>query len=45
MLNVASVGLGWWSDEPAKAVDGKTDRPRIFGCASRAAAERTMWLS
>ncbi len=43
MLKVASVGLGWWSDELARAVDGKTDKLRIVGCASRSAAKRAVF--
>lgn len=39
MLRVASVGLGWWSDELAKAVHGKSDKLRIVGCTSRSAAK------
>jgi predicted dehydrogenase len=40
MLNAASVGLGWWSDELAKAIHGKTDKLRIVGGAARTAAKR-----
>src|SRR5229473_7352597 len=40
MLRVASVGLGWWSDELAKAVYGKSDRLRIVACASQTPAKR-----
>src|SRR5262249_57703722 len=40
MLNVASVGLGWWSDELAKAVQGKTDKVRIVGGTARTPAKR-----
>jgi predicted dehydrogenase len=40
MLRVASVGLGWWSDELAKAVHGKSERLRIVACASRTPAKR-----
>jgi len=39
MLRVVSVGLGWWSDELAKAVHGRTDTLRVTGCASRSAAK------
>src|ERR1039458_4342188 len=40
MLKVASVGLGWWSDELAKAVHGKTGKLRIVGGAARTPAKR-----
>ncbi len=34
MLRAASVGLGWWSDELAGAIHGKSDSIRIVaGCA------------
>jgi predicted dehydrogenase len=39
MLRVASVGLGWWSDELAKAIQGKSDKIRIVAGASRSAAK------
>src|SRR5260221_2169890 len=35
MLRAASVGLGWWSDEVAKAVAGKSERLSIVACTSR----------
>jgi len=40
MLRVASVGLGWWSDELARAVVGRSDRLRIVACASRSPEKR-----
>lgn len=40
MMKVASVGLGWWSDELAKAVHGKTDKVCIVGGAARTPAKR-----
>ena len=40
VLRVASVGLGWWSDELAKAVAGRSDRLRIVACTSRSAEKR-----
>ncbi len=35
MLRVASIGLGWWSDELAKAVHQRSEQVRIAACASR----------
>jgi predicted dehydrogenase len=40
VLRVASVGLGWWSDELAKAGAGRSDRLRIVACTSRSAEKR-----
>jgi len=40
MLKVACVGLGWWSEELAKAVHGKTGKLLIVGGAARTAAKR-----
>jgi predicted dehydrogenase len=44
MLKVACVGLGWWSDELAKAVHGKTDKLRIVGGAARTPAKRAAFV-
>ena len=40
MLRAASVGLGWWSDELAGAIQGKSDRLRVVTCTSRSAEKR-----
>ena len=40
MLRAASVGLGWWSDELARAVQGKSDRIGIVSCTSRSSEKR-----
>jgi predicted dehydrogenase len=40
VLRAASIGLGWWSDELAGAVQGKSDALRIVTCASRSADKR-----
>lgn len=40
MLRAASIGLGWWSDELAGAVQGKSEALRIVTCASRSADKR-----
>jgi predicted dehydrogenase len=40
MLRAASIGLGWWSDELAGAIHGKSDAIRIVSCSSRAADKR-----
>lgn len=41
MLRAASVGLGWWSDELARAVQGKSDRIGIVSCTSRSPEKRS----
>lgn len=40
MLRAASIGLGWWSDELAGAVQGKSEALRIVTCMSRSAEKR-----
>jgi predicted dehydrogenase len=45
MLRAASVGLGWWSDELAKAVAGKSDRLKIVACTSRSPEKRTAFAA
>lgn len=40
MLRAASIGLGWWSDELAKSIQGKSGRIRIVGCYSRSPEKR-----
>lgn len=40
MLKVASVGLDWWSDELAKAIQGSSDKLRIVAGVARRAAKR-----
>lgn len=40
MLRAASVGLGWWSDELAGAIQGKSDKITITSCYSRSADKR-----
>lgn len=40
MLRAASVGLGWWSDELATAIQGKSEAIRIVSCFSRSADKR-----
>lgn len=40
MLRAASIGLGWWSDELAGAVQGKSDALEIVSCTSRSAEKR-----
>lgn len=40
MLRAASVGLGWWSNELAQAVQGKSDKLQIVSCHSRSADKR-----
>ena len=40
MLRAASIGLGWWSDELATSVQGKSDKIRIATCHSRSEKRR-----
>lgn len=40
MLRAASIGLGWWSDELAASVQGKSEALRIVSCYSRSPAKR-----
>ncbi len=40
MLRAASVGLGWWSDELAGAIHGKSDKIGIVACTSRSPEKR-----
>jgi predicted dehydrogenase len=40
MLRAASIGLGWWSDELAGAVQGASERIGIVTCYSRSADKR-----
>jgi len=35
MIKAASVGLGWWSDELAKSIQGKSKKIKIVSCYSR----------
>ena len=35
MINAASVGLGWWSDEIAKSIQGKSKKIKIVSCYSK----------
>ena len=43
MLRAASIGLGWWSDELAGAVQGKSDRLKIVSCYSRSQDRRNVF--
>lgn len=40
MLRVASIGLGWWANELASAVGGKTDLIDISACYSTSESKR-----
>ena len=35
MIKAASVGLGWWSDELAKSIQGKSNKIKIVSCYSK----------
>jgi predicted dehydrogenase len=45
MLRAASVGLGWWSNELAAAIQGKSRRIGIVSCYSRSADKRQTFAS
>ena len=40
MINAASVGLGWWSDELAKSIQGKSKKIKIVSCYSKSKKKR-----
>jgi len=40
MLRAASIGLGWWSDELASSIQGKSGAIKIVACSSRSAEKR-----
>ena len=40
MIKVASIGLGWWSDELAKSIQGKSRKIRIISCYSKSKKKR-----
>ena len=40
MLRAASIGLGWWSDELAGAIQGRSERIGIVTCYSRSPEKR-----
>ena len=40
MLRVASIGLGWWSNQLAAAIQGKSQKIAIASCYSRSAEKR-----
>ena len=40
MLRAASIGLGWWSNELAAAIQGKSQRIGIVSCYSRSQERR-----
>jgi predicted dehydrogenase len=40
MLRAAAIGLGWWSGELARAVQGKSEEIGIVSCFSRSAQKR-----
>jgi predicted dehydrogenase len=41
MLRAASIGLGWWSDELASSIQGKSGTIKITACSSRSAEKRS----
>ena len=45
MLRAASIGLGWWSDELAGAIQGKSDQLRIVTCHSRSPEKRAAFAA
>jgi predicted dehydrogenase len=40
MLRAASIGLGWWSNELAAAIQGKSRKIKIVSCCSRSVDKR-----
>ena len=40
MIKSASVGLGWWSDELAKSIQGKNRKIKIVSCYSKSKKKR-----
>ena len=40
MIKAASVGLGWWSDELAESIQGKSKKIKIVSCYSRSKKKR-----
>ena len=40
MIKAASIGLGWWSDELAKSIHGKSKKIKIVSCYSRSKKKR-----
>jgi len=40
MIKAAVVGLGWWSDELAKSIQGKSKKIKIVSCYSRSKKKR-----
>ena len=40
MIKAASVGLGWWSDELAESIQGKSKKIKIVSCYSRSIKKR-----
>ena len=40
MLRAASIGIGWWSNELAAAIQGKSEKLEIVTCFTRTAAKR-----
>jgi len=40
MIKAASIGLGWWSDELAKSIQGKSKKIKIVSCYSKSRKKR-----
>ena len=40
MIKAASIGLGWWSDELAKSIQGKSNKIKIISCYSKRKKKR-----
>jgi len=40
MIKAASVGLGWWADELAKSIQGKSKKIKIISCYSKSKKKR-----
>ena len=43
MIKAASIGLGWWSDELAKSIQGKSKKIKIVSCYSKSKKKRIIF--
>ena len=44
MIKAASVGLGWWSDELAKSIQGKSKKIKIVSCYSKSKKKKNYFF-
>ena len=43
MIKAASIGLGWWSDELAKSIQGKSKKIKIVSCYSKSKKKKLIF--